>query len=81
MIHRIVSPESFGAALREERKIKRLTQTAAGKAVGIDQTTISKIEQGSPGTRLGTLFRLLAALDLELVLQPRQRLKVNGQVW
>lgn len=81
MIHRIVSPESLGAAIREERKIKGLTQTTVGNPVGIDQTTVSKVEQGSPGTRLDTLFRLLAVLDLEMVLQPRQPIKSNGQGW
>ena len=81
MIHRVVSPESLGAAIREERKIKGLTQTAVGNPVGIDQTTVSKVEQGSPGTRVDTLFRLLAVLDLEMVLQPRQPLKSNGQGW
>ncbi|RJQ66730.1 MAG: helix-turn-helix domain-containing protein [Desulfobacteraceae bacterium] len=81
MIRRVVSLESLCAAIREERKIKGLTQAAAGKPVGIDQTTVSKVEQGSPGTRLDTLFRLLAALDLELVLQPRKRSKDDRQVW
>ena len=81
MIRRIVSMESLGAAMREERKTKGLTQAAAGKPVGIDQTTVSKVEQGSPGTRLDTLFRLLAALDLELVLQHRQRSANDKQEW
>ena len=72
MIWKIVSPESLGSALREERRKKGLSQATAGKSVGIDQPTVSKVEQGNSGTRLDTLFRLLAALDLELVLQPRQ---------
>jgi HTH-type transcriptional regulator/antitoxin HipB len=72
MIRKIVSPESLGSALREERKKIGLSQAEAGKSVGIDQPTVSKVEQGSPGTRLDTLFRLLAALDLEVVLQSRQ---------
>ena len=81
MIHRIVSLETLGAAIREERKIKGRTQTVAGHPVGIDQTTVSKIEQGRPGTRVNTLFRLLAALDLEMVLQPRRRGKSKGALW
>jgi HTH-type transcriptional regulator/antitoxin HipB len=81
MIRSVVSLESLGAAIREARKIKGLTQAAAGKPVGIDQTTVSKVEQGGPGTCLDTLFRLLAALDLELVLQSRQRSEDDRQVW
>jgi HTH-type transcriptional regulator/antitoxin HipB len=72
MIRKVVSPESLGSALREERKKKGLSQAEAGRSVGVDQPTVSKVEQGSSGTRLDTLFRLLAALDLELVLQSRQ---------
>ncbi len=71
MQKKIMSPESLGFALREERKKKGLNQTELGRPVGIDQTTVSKVEQGKPGTRLDTLFRLLSVLDLELVLQPR----------
>ncbi len=71
MQRKIISPESLGLVLREERKKKGWNQTELGMPVGIDQTTISKVEQGKPGTRLDTLFRLLSALDLDLVLQPK----------
>ena len=71
MQKKIISPESLGFALREERKKKGLNQTELGRPVGIDQTTVSKVEQGKPGTRLDTLFRLLSTLDLELILQPK----------
>jgi HTH-type transcriptional regulator/antitoxin HipB len=73
MKQKILSPEGLGAALRKERKKKGLSQTDVGKSVGIDQPTISRVEKGNPGTELGTLFRLLAALDLELVIQERLR--------
>lgn len=73
MIKRITSPETLGQALRDERKQKDLSQMAVGHSVGIAQYMISKIESGNPGTELGTLFRVLAALDLELVIQPRQK--------
>lgn len=71
MQKKIISPEALGFALREERKKKGLNQTELGIPVGVDQTTVSKVEQGKPGTRLDTLFRLLSVLDLELVLQPK----------
>lgn len=72
MLRKVISPESLGSALREERKKKGLSQGEAGKSVGMDQPTVSRVEQGNAGTRLDTLFRLMAALDLELVLQSRQ---------
>ena len=80
---KLISPESLGFALREERKKKGLNQTDLGTPVGVDQTTVSKVEQGKPGTRLDTLFRLLSVLDLELVLQPKDLTsdKINQEDW
>lgn len=79
MIQKVVSPESLGVVLRTIRKQKGFSQKDAGHAVGMGQHTISKIEKGNPGTGLGTLFRLLSALDLELVVQPRQKSSMNSQ--
>ncbi|MFO7811546.1 MAG: helix-turn-helix domain-containing protein [Pelovirga sp.] len=83
MIRKAISPESLGSVLREARKQKGLNQTVTGKLVGIDQPTVSKVEQGSGGTQLGTLFRLLAALELEMVIQPRSKtdVKNDGDNW
>lgn len=83
MTQKILSPESLGAALRKERKKRGMSQTDVGKSVGIDQPTISRVEKGNPGTELGTLFRLLAALDLELKIQSRQQSANDsrGDVW
>ena len=79
----ISSPENLGQALRSERKHKGLSQKAVGHSVGMEQHTISKIEKGNPGTELNTLFRLLAALDLELTIQPRQKpsFESKGDNW
>ena len=79
MIHKISSPENLGQALRAERKQKGQSQKAVGHSVGMEQHTISKIEKGNPGTELNTLFRLLAALDLELIIQPRQKPSIESQ--
>jgi len=65
------SPKSLGSAITRQRKAKKLSQTEAGSTFKIEQSTISSIEQGAPGTRLETLFRLLAALDLEMVIRPK----------
>ena len=83
MIQKISSPETLGQALRAERKHKGMSQKVVGHSVGMEQHTISKIEKGNPGTELNTLFRLLAALDLELTLQPRQKpvLENMGDNW
>ena len=44
MIHKISSPETLGQALRAERKNKGMSQKVVGHSVGMEQHTISKIE-------------------------------------
>jgi HTH-type transcriptional regulator/antitoxin HipB len=68
----VYSTKSLGSAIRRQRKAKKLSQKEAGDAFKLEQTTVSSIEQGAPGTRLETLFRMLAALDLEMVIRPKQ---------
>ena len=72
----VQSPELLGKALKRYRKLKKLNQHQAGKEFLIDQTTISSIENGTAGTRIDTIFRLLAALDLEMVI--RNKTKTNN---
>jgi HTH-type transcriptional regulator/antitoxin HipB len=77
------SPKNLGMILRAARKRKGLSQTEAGKSVGIDQPTMSKIERGESRARVDTLFRLLAALDMEMIVSPRERTSnINeGDTW
>lgn len=83
MMHKIYSLDSLGLALRTERKKKNFSQQEVGDLIDIEQHTISKVENGNPGTSLNTLFRILAALDLEIVIQPRQKANENteGDNW
>jgi HTH-type transcriptional regulator / antitoxin HipB len=61
----------IGAIIRQERRDRGLTQAQLGDLVGRRQATISKLEKGDAGTQLGTLFDVLAALDLELLVALR----------
>lgn len=83
MSTKTTSPTSLGMILRSARKRKGLSQTEAGKSVGIDQPTMSKIERGESNARLDTLFRLLAALDMEMIVRPRERShnQNEGDTW
>lgn len=71
----VYSPKSLGLALKRQRKAKKLSQKAVGGTFKIEQSTLSNIEQGASGTRLETLFRLLAALDLELMIRPKKSIR------
>lgn len=61
----------LGAALRRVRRRKDLSQRDLGERMHARQATVSRLENGEPGTRLGVLIDALAALDLELVVRPR----------
>lgn len=69
----IRNPIQLGAALLRFRKRLSWTQRETGERSGIKQSMVSQVESGTQGTRLGTLFKLLAALDLELVLRKRRK--------
>lgn len=65
------SLQSLGHILRSARKRKGLTQKVVGTSVGIDQATLSTIERGESNLRIDTLFRLLAALEMDMAISPR----------
>lgn len=67
----VYSPETLGNVVKRARKREGLNQKEAGTPFNIEQSTVSSIEQGTPGTRLETVFRLLAALDLEMVIRSK----------
>jgi HTH-type transcriptional regulator/antitoxin HipB len=66
------SPQ-LGAALRRRRKQAGLSQDALADRVKLRQATVSRLESGDTGTKLGTLLDVVAALDLEIVLRPRTK--------
>jgi HTH-type transcriptional regulator/antitoxin HipB len=64
--------KQLAAELRRRRKRADLTQTELAISAQRRQATISNLENGEGGT-LETLFAVLRALELELVMRPRTR--------
>lgn len=60
-----------GNLLRLGRSRRRVTQRQLAELAGVPQSTIARIESGDRQPSVPTLYRLLAALDLE----PRIRLE------
>ncbi|KLN61661.1 XRE family transcriptional regulator [Kiloniella spongiae] len=69
----IRTPKDMGRAIREARKDQKLTQKELAVKSGVWQETISKLENGAASTKLETLFDLIAALDLEVLMQTRSK--------
>jgi HTH-type transcriptional regulator / antitoxin HipB len=65
--------KQVGDAVRRRRRSQRLTQKDLGDKTKLRQATISGLEAGEPGTQLRTLFDVITALDLELVIRPRTK--------
>ena len=63
----------LGTYLRRARKAKGLTQRDLSECISKRQATISNLETPEGGATLDTLFAVLSALDLELVVRPRTK--------
>ena len=67
----IRTPSQLSSLLKSVRVERRLTQSVAAAKVGLRQKTISLLESDIERSTVGSLFRLLSALDLELVLRDK----------
>ena len=67
----IKTPKQLGAVLQGYRRERGLTQTDVGAKVGLAQKAVSKIELAPERAGVSMMFKLLAALELELVVHPR----------
>lgn len=65
------SPEQLGQALNRFRKQQGLTQSKLSEISHLRQGTISKVEKGLATTSLGAIYDICAAMNLEIVIQPR----------
>lgn len=65
------STEDIARSIRQAREAKGLTQRALSEKTGLAQNHISRIETGSTDLQLSTLLELARALDMEMMLVPR----------
>ena len=61
----------MGAVLQGYRKDRGWTQKDVGARVGLAQNVVSLLEKAPERAGLSRIFKLLSALDLEIVVQPR----------
>lgn len=73
MRHIARSPSQIGATIRRIRNDKGLTQTQLAERIATAQKQISTFENGHKGTRIDTLFKILAALDLDIIITDRAK--------
>jgi HTH-type transcriptional regulator / antitoxin HipB len=74
----IHTPTDLARFYRDQRKLHGISQTAVAQEISLRQDTVSKFEIKPDNVRLDTLFRLLAALDLELHVVPKGQSVSDG---
>ena len=85
MDHIARTPQQLASILRSWRTRNNLTQQAVAAKVGIKQSTVSVTEADASRAQVATLYKLLSALGLELVIRERASSstsrRASGKEW
>jgi len=76
-----VTPLSLGTCIRDRRKQKHWSQSELARAAGLTQQTVSSFENDAKISSIATLYKIMMALDLEMVVQPKPPLDNSGLEW
>lgn len=66
----ITSWTKLGAAVRDARVSRGMTQAEAARRAGVARSWLARVEAGHRGAELESLLKLLTALDLEMAIRP-----------
>lgn len=58
--------QKVGDNIRKLRELKNFTQDYLADKAGIARETLGKIEKGEPGTKLDTVFKIAAVLEVRV---------------
>lgn len=67
---RVTAPPALGLKLRDARRRARLTQAQLADLAGMPRQKLIQLEQGKPGVAVGAYAAVVAALGLEVNLEP-----------
>ncbi len=65
----------FIHVLIERRNQLRMSQKQLAEIIGMQQPAISRLENGGSNATIGTLLKVMNALDLEVEFKPRRLVK------
>jgi transcriptional regulator with XRE-family HTH domain len=68
----VVGAQSFGGAIREFRRRRHATQQEVAERADMHRTYLAALENGSVTEALQQIMRAINALDLEIVIRPKQ---------
>ena len=72
MEYTVTTPSQLGQVLQGCRKQRGLTQRELGARVGLLQKAVSMLETDPSHTSVERLFKLLSALELQIVLRDKR---------
>ena len=81
MKHTVRTADQLAKVIQGIRKSTGQSQKAVADKVGMYQKTISLIETNPENASLGSLFKLLSALNLELILQDKSTNPNDQDSW
>lgn len=81
MKYPVRTTQQLAMILQGCRKQAGITQKQAASKVGMLPKTISSFETDPDNSSIASLFKLLSALDLEMVLQSKQPGQISGDEW
>ena len=73
--------KDLGAAIRRARRAAKLSQADLARIASVRQPLISELENGTVSVTADTLLKVLAPLQLDLDLVPRQRTTFDPTVY
>ena len=68
---RVTDATSFGLAIRNRRKERKLTQKQLAELTGLSSSFISDLENGKETVEMGKSFLLASMLGLNITVEPR----------
>jgi len=77
----IHSPKQLGLIAMDHRKKLKLSQAEVGNLVGLGQKTISAFENKPESMQLNTVFRILSALNLDILISDKDTVGTTNEQW
>jgi len=70
-IQKVFTTKDLGAAIKQARALRHLTQTALAEHANVSRGVVQKLEQGRGTVGLDNALRILHILSLDLAVQSR----------
>jgi HTH-type transcriptional regulator/antitoxin HipB len=77
----IRNSKEFGEAIRKERLKNEMRQVDLARKASVRQALISELENGATKSKIDTIFKVLAALEMDLEIAPRKKTTFDPTVY